>query len=252
MEKNIENIAKQYYNIHQEYANSLIIHDKNEPELVNDQDLVKTFLNDLTNRLKVKLIADGKVSNVLMKQLLIHHRQVGEKYVIQNDNKEFITVKEFFQSREILDLIELIEQNKCTAERIPFKKYPLKGLGHVHHGAYASKGYSAVKNCLDYWYYKGIFKEGKNAELQALLDESEHDLGARMYQKAIFSKINNGLTGEWLIYKKYQGKNYYLCLAKHDEGDENIYKNKVLPCLNDFPELKDVLNEEIKIVKQTT
>lgn len=251
MEKSIEDIAKQYFLIHQEYANSLVIQDTNEPEATDDQNLVKDFLNDLTNRLKVKLIADGKVSNVLMKQLLIHHRQVGEKYVIQNDNKEFITVKEFFQSREILDLIELLENESCTIKQKPFKGKYLNEFMHVHHGAYASKGYSAVKNCLDYWYYKGIFKEGKNAELQSLLDESEYDLGARMYQKAIFSKIKNGLTGEWLIYKKYQGKNYYLCLAKHDEGDKNIYKNKVLPCLDDFPELKDALNEGIKTVENS-
>src|SRR5690606_2262666 len=165
-----------------------------------------------------------------------HHLQDGEKYVIRNDKNEFITVKEFFQSREILDLIELIEQKKCKTERKPFKKLPLKGLGHVHHGAYATMGYSAVKNCIDYWYYNGKLKENKKEELQILLDESENNLAARMYSKAIFALKTKGLTGEWLIFKKHEGINYYLCLAKHDEGDDVIYERKIEPCLNEFPE----------------
>ena len=249
MENSVENIAKQYYNIHLKLANSLIVSENNCYKFEVDENEETSKFSDLKNRLAIKLKNNGKISNVLLNQLLKHHLQIGEKYIIQNNGKSF-SVIDFFQSREILDLIELIEQKKCTTERKPFKDLPLKGLRHVHHGAYASIGYSAVKNCLDYWYYKGIFKKGKNAELQALLDESEHDLGARMYQKAIFSKIKNGLTGEWLIYKKYQGKNYYLCLAKHNEGDKFIYENKIQPCLIEFPELKNVLNEEIKTLQE--
>lgn len=30
------------------------------------------------------------------------------------------------------------------------------------------------------------------------------------------------LTGEWLVYKKYNGKNYYLTLANHKDSDEEI------------------------------
>ncbi len=70
MERNIEDIAKRYYLIHQESANSLVINDTNEPEAIDDRNLVENFLNDLTNRLKIKLIAGGKVSNVLMKYYL--------------------------------------------------------------------------------------------------------------------------------------------------------------------------------------
>lgn len=30
------------------------------------------------------------------------------------------------------------------------------------------------------------------------------------------------ITGEWIIFKKCKGMNYYLCLAKHNEPDETI------------------------------
>ena len=37
------------------------------------------------------------------------------------------------------------------------------------------------------------------------------------------------LTGEWIVFQEYEGENYYLTLAAHDEGDENIYK-RVCDC----------------------
>jgi hypothetical protein len=32
------------------------------------------------------------------------------------------------------------------------------------------------------------------------------------------------LTGEWIVYKQYNGKNYYLTLGSHKETDDIIYK----------------------------
>lgn len=244
MKKNIENIAKKYYNINLELANSLIVSENNCSKFEVDENEEASKFSDLKNRLAIKLKNNGKISNVLLNQLLKHHLQVGEKYIIQNNGKSF-SVIDFFQSREILDLIESLENEVCTIKQRPFNGEFLKGLMHVHHGTYATMGYSAVQNCIVYWYNNEKMRPKKIPEFQALLDESEHDLGVRMYQKAIFSKIKNGLTGEWLIYKKHLGKKYYLCLAKHDEGDEFIFENKVQPCLVEFPEL----NKEIKIVE---
>ncbi|NQY11720.1 MAG: hypothetical protein HRT71_19665 [Flavobacteriales bacterium] len=248
MDKDLENIANKCYQIHQEVADSLIVQEKDCTKLETEQANISNTLNDLNGRLRVKLKANGKVSNVLINQLLRHHLQVGEKYVIKNEDT-FISVVEYFHSREILDLIELIELEKCSTERKPFKNEPLKGLKHVHHGAYASRGYSAVKNCINYWYYEGKLKEKKKAELQELLDESELNITARMYSKAISTLQSEGLTGEWLIYKKHNGVTYYLCLAKHDEGDQIIYNDKIRSCLLQFPELEDNVDEETKIVE---
>lgn len=43
------------------------------------------------------------------------------------------------------------------------------------------------------------------------------------------------LTGEWIIYAKYQSKNYYLTLAQHDEGDDVIHQRIIEGCQADFP-----------------
>ena len=39
---------------------------------------------------------------------------------------------------------------------------------------------------------------------------------------------SNRMTGEWVVFHKHDGKNYYLTLAAHDEGDQNIHDRIVL------------------------
>ena len=46
------------------------------------------------------------------------------------------------------------------------------------------------------------------------------------------------LTGEWIVFKEYGAKNYYLTLAAHDEGDDNIYKRVCDVYDFDFPFLR--------------
>ena len=47
---------------------------------------------------------------------------------------------------------------------------------------------------------------------------------------------SNTLTGEWLVFHKHEGVNYYLTLAFHRENDENIYSRVVATCeLDNFP-----------------
>ncbi len=48
------------------------------------------------------------------------------------------------------------------------------------------------------------------------------------------------LTGEWIVYAKYEHQNYYLSLGKHEEGDERI-RLKVDACVRDFPFLENIL-----------
>ena len=46
------------------------------------------------------------------------------------------------------------------------------------------------------------------------------------------------MTGEWIVFQEYGGENYYLTLAAHNEGDENVY-SRVLDCYGmDFPFLR--------------
>ena len=49
------------------------------------------------------------------------------------------------------------------------------------------------------------------------------------------------ITGEWLVYANYEGKNYFLCLAKHGDGDEGIRQKINSSCIHEFPFLDSIL-----------
>ncbi|SFK71680.1 hypothetical protein [Caulobacter sp. UNC279MFTsu5.1] len=78
---------------------------------------------------------------------------------------------------------------------------------------------------------------------------------ADLAPEAVAARIANGvtglylerknrkkLTGEWIIYAKHGGKNYYLTLARHDEGDENILERVTDYCVGEFPWLAEQLS----------
>jgi hypothetical protein len=51
----------------------------------------------------------------------------------------------------------------------------------------------------------------------------------------------DGLTGEWIVYAQHEGRNYYLCLALHDEGDAAIFDRIRNGCIGEFPFLQPEL-----------
>ncbi len=46
------------------------------------------------------------------------------------------------------------------------------------------------------------------------------------------------LTGDWIVYKRHNHKNYYLCLAGHEERDEDIFERLAAAAESEFPELR--------------
>jgi hypothetical protein len=46
----------------------------------------------------------------------------------------------------------------------------------------------------------------------------------------------NRLTGEWVVFHRHEGRNYYLTLASHEEANEAIHERVVLACdFDKFP-----------------
>jgi hypothetical protein len=152
MDISIENIADRCYQTHRMQLESTVIKPETCSKFQVSETKSDSARNDLNQRLSIKLRANGKVSDILKRQLLQHHLQSGEKYIIKDLHDQEQLLIEYYQSGEILDIIELIEKKKFSKERKPFNGKWLKGLRHAHHGAYSTIGYSAVKNCINYWY----------------------------------------------------------------------------------------------------
>ena len=129
-----------------------------------------------------------------------------------------------------------------------FKHPPLQGLWHQH---YLEDGLS----CMTYNIRKGIRKfgipwvnkkvedENEYVELRSFTDidaaQIAHDVVASNWERLI---NNEALTGEWLIFAKHEGKNYYLSLGRHDSGDELLRSQIDAICLQEFSFLKDILS----------
>lgn len=195
-------------------------------EISIDEKKFNISISDVEQRLDIKLVT-GKCSNVLINQLARHYCMLGELF------KDKV---EFYNSSEILNLIEYLEKDKQAGTT--FNRSVLKGYMHIHHGAFATFGYSLVRNVKEYWFNKNKkIKRERTSEYQSIVSLYPENIVAianMMHQTAI---LNKNLRGEWLIYKIVDNRKYYLCLATHNEGDEKIFNDKIRKCVEQFPEL---------------
>ena len=192
-------------------------------------------LSDINVRLKIKLNNGGICSELLKNQLARHKCGLGEEFYDKDINENRI---EYYNSSSILDIIELIESKKIKGK--VFEHSPLIGFYTIHHNPFSTIGYSLIKNIANYWYDNefGIIKIKRQNAFSQIVNKSEFNIKeilSQMHSRAIYSKK---LTGEWLIYKISNNRNYFLCLASHNEGDANIFENKIRLCLEEFLELQ--------------
>jgi hypothetical protein len=118
-----------------------------------------------------------------------------------------------------------------------FQHPPLRGLWKKH---YLVGGMpSLVKNI------KPAFGK-KNRELRRIIEENHNPstahLSPQQISESLASAVTNlyaerandqKLTGEWIIVAKHEEKNYYLCLAQHNEDDAAIFE-RARSCAAEF------------------
>lgn len=114
-------------------------------------------------------------------------------------------------SNEIKNL-EGIEQNKDGIKLAGLYNYePLKGLWHKHYREVGA--HSTLQNILNPFL--------KQLKSRGFDDVRLHDDLTDAYK---VKKMHIKLTGEWIVYGRHNGKNVYLLLANHNDGDETIYQ----------------------------
>ena len=83
--------------------------------------------------------------------------------------------------------------------------------------------------------------ELENAYIDIL--ESEGEIASILAHELTFSAFQERIdqdsgTGEWLIFSKHKGRNYYLSIASHSkthEGDKKLYEFIKNYCYSEFP-----------------
>ncbi len=121
-----------------------------------------------------------------------------------------------------LDYLEGIRPTSKTKRESPFKGPHLQPFWHKHF----SSARHLVRNIGIRWNLAG----GGNRDLDQMLREVAETYGEdpelwqaylahRLVVSGFEERARRGLTGDWIIYAKHDGANYYLDLATHEEGE---------------------------------
>lgn len=151
-----------------------------------------------------------------------------------------------------MEALEGLREQSNLQPATQFNRPPLKGLWHQH---YLEDGVASMARNLR----KGLLRDGlpwlKQQVAEAEASDQESFIStedcARIAHDAIVSNWerlvkDSALTGEWLIYAKHQGRNYYLCLGKHMSGDALLRRQIDTVCLHEFPFLSQILPPIVK------
>lgn len=147
----------------------------------------------------------------------------------------------------LLDEVKYLERLKSsTATKAveTFKHQPLKGLKkkHFFNAAFV------LENMNAHW----GFSYGGNKRLDEVINEAfdrnatgyvDEELCGFLAHAMTFGALENrnqgkGLTGEWIVFQEYEGKNFYLTIAAHTEDDQAIFCRVQDAWELDFPFLK--------------
>lgn len=177
--------------------------------------------------------------------------RVGLAFALSLESS-LLTRGPYFQILRELDFLEGIYETSCAVAATQFKHPPLYPFWHKHF----TTARHIPNNLILRW---------GNTRLQELIDElwAQHGHDPETFSKAISYRIvydgyrertrqgeaarvrecppgekrGRGLTGDWIIYGKHEGQNYYLDLATHQEGKqpEALYEKLRKGCATEFP-----------------
>jgi len=123
-----------------------------------------------------------------------------------------------------------------------FNRRPLTGLSHKHYFT----GRHVAQNA---W---NALPPGSDSAARAMLGVLKPldgttvdgwDLAGKIADRFVHDAIahrqqGRQLTGDWIVYKRHNKQNYYLCLATHDESDDTIFSRLAPAAEAEFSELR--------------
>lgn len=201
-------------------------------EVVEGDETIEDELKSFINMIGLDRIVPGRYSFIL-----VLHLFGGWKSGFQGPEK-------------IIHEIKALEAGVSTAFKAPIqnKHPPLKGLWHKH---YLQDGLpSLAKNVqlahrkYGMPYFEQKIREAQEAgeerymtaeDMMALANDVVHgNLGRR--------RADEAMTGEWLVFAKHEGQNYYLAVTTHDSRFHPQIRQQIdTVCCHEFPFLTKLL-----------
>lgn len=193
-------------------------------------ELTDADLDDFKKMIGIEWKIKSKYSKAFLLDLYCHNELYG---IIPEEVLEAIKEEE--------DKSNIIGIKPATE----FKRFPLKGLWHKH---YSSARFIAhnIQNQLARGGLEKLIREVFDPKVSKVATkEMIEQLSHRVVHESLDNrKDKQKMTGEWLIFAKYKGENYYLCMGTHHNEDQQI-RNKIdVMCLREFPFLNEILASE--------
>ena len=161
--------------------------------------------------------------------------------------------KSGFQGPEkIIHEIQALEAGVSTGLKAPIQNRhsPLKGLWHKH---YLQDGFpSLAKNvqlALNKYgipYFEEKIREAKEANEERFVTVADVKAIANdvVHGNLMRRREDEAMTGEWLLFAKHEGENYYLAVTTHDRSAHPQIRQQIdTICCHEFPFLIKLLAE---------
>lgn len=202
--------------------------------LLIDEEEHADQINEFTRLFGIYEAAPGRISGQLAIDLYVGNFLKGD-----------------IDAGRVMQEIHALEGHRKSTTKKPtkFRKPPLKGLWHKHHlelGIHSlAQNILHESNRLEFRpslelleFCNSDATEERKAEVIAA--SYAHAFAHETYKKRVERKA---MTGEWIIYAKYEGLNYYLCLGEHGGDDKVVSKLKGFP-MSEFAFLGGILDFE--------
>jgi hypothetical protein len=149
-----------------------------------------------------------------------------------------------------LDYMEGFASGSKTKSETQFKRAPLAPFWHKH--------FASARHILPNIMIRWNVQHGGNKDFDELLNRIATAFGndPEAWQKhlahaltvgAVEDRAKRGFTGDWIIYGKHEGRNYYFDLASHEEGESQnadaLYGKLKSGCAAEFPFLFTTLRD---------
>lgn len=152
----------------------------------------------------------------------------------------FVYTTEFGVSpHDVIEEIENLENGDGNTETKPateFRRPPLKGLWHKHFFSahfLVPNIQNALKDDKSGDLINKIINRAKSDVItKEIISEFAHCITHKPFEERASS---NKLTGEWIVFAKEDGKNYYLCLNTHNADDQQVADRIKQHCTREFP-----------------
>jgi hypothetical protein len=194
------------------------IHIGDKTETVRDADLAR-----YADKIGLNRVANDRCSSVFVMDLLLHERFLG------------------VEAWAIVEEIKALEEGRCGVGTKPasqFQHEPLCSL-HLWKKHYFSARFVAhnIKNQLGRGKLTRLVNKIFDPQNPRIItEEMITELAHAATVEQIEQREDAGeLTGEWIIFAKHEGQNYYLCLATHESGDQALFNRITSTCIPQFP-----------------